>query len=57
MVNKSKLLTIIGILLIVLAVVLKLGGAWLVIGNREIRLISVLVVANSCFLLALLFKK
>jgi len=55
--NMSKLLTAVGLGLILLVIVLKLGNTHLVAGRIVIRLISLLVVANISFTLAILFKK
>ncbi|MFH1655055.1 MAG: hypothetical protein ABH954_00380 [Candidatus Omnitrophota bacterium] len=57
-VNASRLAAVLGTLLIVLAVILKIGGASpvdMVLTN--VRLISILVIANTCFLVAILYKK
>jgi hypothetical protein len=43
---------------VLLAIILKLWGTAPVnIGTKSIRLVSVLVLANTCFLIAILFKK
>ena len=57
MVNASKMFAVLGFLLILLAILLKLGNAPLVVGMMSVRLISLLVVANTSFILAILFKK
>ena len=57
MINVSKILMITGLLIVFLSVILKLGNARCMIGFIDIRLISLLVVANTCLLLAILLKK
>lgn len=52
----AKLLATLGILLVFLAVVLKFNGAYCYIGFTSVRLVSILVLANSCFLLAILYE-
>ncbi len=57
MVNVSKMLTVLGFLLIVFAILLKLENVPLVVGTMHVNLISLLVVANTSFILAILLKK
>jgi len=57
MVNVSKMLTVLGFLLILFAILLKLGNVPFAIGTMSIRLVSLLVVANTSFILAILSKK
>jgi len=53
----SRLLTIAGAVLVLLVVGLKLANTNLVLGTMTIYLISLLVLANIAFTLAILFKK
>jgi len=57
MINISKMLTVLGLLLVLFAILLKLADVPLLVGTMNIRLISLLVVANTLFILAILFKK
>ena len=57
MINVSKMLTVLGFLLLLFAILLKLGNVPLAIGTMSAKLISLLVVANISFVLAILFKK
>jgi hypothetical protein len=57
MVNISKMLMITALLVILLAVVLKLGNARCVVGFIDIRLVSLLVVSNTLLLLGIFLKK
>lgn len=57
MANTTKLFIVIGCLLILIALVLKIAGLPLVIAARPIRPISLVILANTSFLLALLSKK
>ena len=53
----SKLLIGIGCLLILAAVVLRLTWFPIVVATRPIQSISLVILANTTFLLAILFKK
>jgi hypothetical protein len=57
MTKVSKLFTIIGCLLILAAVVLRIALVPIIISERPIQTISLLILANTAFLIALLFKK
>jgi len=57
MVNVSKMFAVLGFLLILFAIFLKLGNAPLAVGTMSVRLISILVLANTSLILAILFKK
>lgn len=57
MVNVPKMLTILGFLLILFAILLKLGNVPLAVGTMSAKLVSLLVIANTSFILAILFKK
>jgi len=56
-VDMSRLLTIAGAVLVLLVVGLKIANTNLVLGTMIIHLISLLVLANIAFTLAILFKK
>jgi len=56
-VNVSKMFAVLGFLLILFAILLKLGNAPLAVGTISVRLVSLLVVANTSFILAILSKK
>ena len=53
----SKLFIVIGCLLILAAVVLRITWFPIIVATRPIRSISLVILANTAFLLALLFKK
>jgi len=56
--NLSRLAAVLGSLLIILAIIMKIAGASPVdIVLTNVRLISLLVIANTCFLIAILYKK
>ncbi len=55
--DKSKLLMTTGVLLIIFAAILKLGGAPCRVGIIDIRLLGIVVLANTFLLLAILVKK
>jgi len=57
MVNVSKMFAVLGFLLILFAILLKLGNVPLAVGTMSVRLVSLLVVANTSFILAILLKK
>lgn len=57
MVNVSKMFAVLGFLLILFAILLKLGNAPLMVGTLSVRLISLLVLANTSLILAILLKK
>jgi len=56
-VDVAKVFAVAGILWILLAIVLKWAGTSCIIGFANIRLLSLLVIANCCFSLAALLKK
>ena len=55
--NVIKLFTVIGCLLLLAAVVLRITWFQIVIAGKPIQAISLVILANTSFLLALLFKK
>lgn len=57
MVNVSKMLTILGCFLILFAILLKLVNADFAVGTMKASLLSLLVMANASFLLAIISKK
>ncbi len=57
MTKVSKLFVLAGVILILLAITLKIAGTHLLLGSKSIKLISLLVMANTSFILAILFKK
>ncbi len=57
MVNVSKMFAVLGFLLILFAILLKLGNAPLMVGTLSVRPISLLVLANTSLILAILLKK
>ena len=57
MTNMSKVFIALGCLLILAAVVLRLTWFPIVVTTRPIQSISLVILANTAFLLALLFKK
>ena len=57
MVNVSKMLVILAFLLILFAIILKAGNVPLGIGEVTAKRISLLIVANTSLLLAILLKK
>jgi len=57
-IDVSKIAAILGLLLVLMAIIMKIGGASPVdVGLTNVRLISLLVIANTCFLVAILLKK
>lgn len=57
MTKLSRLFLVIGCLLVLLAVILRISSIPVIIVARPIRLVSLLVLANTSLLLAILFKK
>jgi len=57
MTKQSKVLIVIGCLLILTGVVSKLASCPMIIGAHPIKPISFVIMANTTFLLALLLKK
>ena len=57
MTKVSKLFVLAGVILILLAITLKIAGTHQLLGSKSIKLISLLVMANTSFILAILFKK
>jgi hypothetical protein len=55
--NLNKLLIVVGIILILAAIVVRVGMIPIIVSGRSIKPSSMLIVANTAFLLALLTKK
>lgn len=55
--NLSKWLVVIGCALLLLAVVSRLTWIPIIVSGKAIKYISLIVLANTCFLLAVLSKK
>ncbi|MCM8758143.1 MAG: hypothetical protein NC900_05355 [Candidatus Omnitrophica bacterium] len=53
----SKILVILGFFLIIWALVLRVGLIPFLISTKPIKPSSLLILANSCFILAVFFKK
>jgi hypothetical protein len=53
----SKIVAVIGVILLFVSIVLRLTGLSITVTTRYMQSISFVVLANTCFLLALLLKK
>jgi len=57
MINLTRLFITVGCLLLLLAVVLRITWIPIIVSARPINLLSLVILANTCFILACVFKK
>ena len=55
--NLGKLLIVVGVVVILAAIIVRVGRIPVIVSGKSIKASSMLIVANTAFLLALLIKK